>query len=139
MKNSYLRFLFALVTAAMIAITAGCATIAGGATQEITVNSNPPGADIFSAKLNKDGSIGPHVSLGTQTPGVITLVKRGEWVIILKKEGYKDYTLTPTKAMSPWFIGNVLIGGLIGSSVDSSTGSINVYDPDSVLADLEPE
>ena len=121
-------------------VVAGCATIAGGGpTQEITVNSNPPEANIFVGKVDSEGNVTGLTATGVKTPGIVSLSKTGKWAVVLKKEGYKDSQVAPGTIVNPWFFGNILIGGLIGSGVDSSTGSINKYDPDSVLIDLEQE
>lgn len=135
---------FKLLTITSLAILvlaiAGCATIAGGGpTQEISVNSNPPGADIFVGRVDSEGNVTGLTAAGVKTPGLVSLSKTGKWAVVLRKEGYKDSQITPDTIVNPWFFGNILIGGIIGSGVDSSTGSINKYDPDSLLVTLEEE
>lgn len=124
----------------LLVVITGCATIVGGGpTQDVTVNSNPPGAAIFVAQIDDAGNLTGETAMGLQTPASVSLNRKGDWVVILKKEGFQDFTITPSKDVNPWFFGNILIGGLIGSGVDSSTGSINAYDSDGILAELQPE
>ncbi len=51
---------------------------------------------------------------------VYKLKRTGEdQIFIFKKDGYKDATVTVTRALAPTFWLNVIIGGLLGSSTDS--------------------
>jgi hypothetical protein len=41
--------------------------------------------------------------------------------------------------IEPWFWGNILFGGIIGSVTDAVTGAMYEYAPDQYLVTLEPE
>jgi len=59
-------------------------------------------------------------------------------VFTFKKSGYKDATVTLRKATTPMFWGNVLIGGLIGSSTDSIfTKNSMEYSPSQYYVQLD--
>ena len=121
------------------AIVAGCATIVGGGNnQSISFDSSPQGASIFLGKVGKEGKVVDLVDTGLKTPAMLDVPRRNA-VIILKKEGYKDTNVVMSKAVNGWFFGNIIIGGLIGMSVDLSTGAVNRYDPDNFFLELVAE
>jgi len=129
-----IKSLFSLLV--LSAILVGCATIVGGGDQQtLNFDSNPKGASIFLGKMSK-GTVVDLVDTGLTTPASID-VPRKNAVVILKKEGFKDTNVVMTQTMNGWFMGNIIIGGLIGSSIDSSTGAINKYDPDNFFLELE--
>ena len=40
--------------------------------------------------------------------------------------------------MNPWFFGNIVIGGLLGSTTDGVSGAINEFSPDQYFVTLSP-
>jgi len=116
-------------------LATGCATIiGGGGTQDLNFASNPAGAEIYMGKLSKGKVVGL-VNTGQVTPYTLT-VSRKNAVVILKKEGYQDTNIILKKTVNGWFFGNIIIGGLLGSSIDSSTGAINRYDSDNLFLEM---
>ena len=108
----------------------GFATIVSGTKQSITFNSTPSGAEVISNGM---------------TMGVTPLtldIKRSDGktgkVISIRKEGYKDEQINMTTKFNGTFWGNALIGGTIGSSIDSSTGATIEYDPGNYHVTLTP-
>ncbi|HEY3486544.1 MAG TPA: PEGA domain-containing protein [Gammaproteobacteria bacterium] len=131
LKNFYV--VFAVIAILMIN---GCASIVGGgSTQSINIDSNPQGAKIFVGEM-KDGKLANLVDSGLKTPSFIT-IKRKNTVIVLKHPGYTDIEVPLTTSMNGWFMGNFCIGGLLGSSIDSSTGAINKYDPGNYFVEMK--
>jgi hypothetical protein len=123
--------------AMVVALIAGCASIVGGgSTQQINISSNPEGAVIWQGKL-KNKQVVDLVDTGLRTPTNITLPRRGA-VVVLKKEGYQDTNLVLTQKVNGWFFGNIIIGGLIGSSIDISTGASMKFDPDNLFVEMQP-
>lgn len=111
------------------ALSSGCASIATGGTQTLNIDSDPPGA----AVVFQGGQLG-------QTPTQIEVPRRRAGVqVVIKKDGYHDATVRPSNTMSGWVIGNVILGGLIGTTVDVATGSSVEYSPDSYYVTLTPE
>lgn len=90
-----------------------CATIVNGSREEITVNSTPPGAEIY---INGQ--------LRGTTPNTFHLKRSKDYKIALKKDGYKPYEDTIESGISWWLLGNILFGGLIGVVIDAATGSM---------------
>lgn len=126
-----------IVAALLVSLlVGGCATIAGGgSTQELTIDSNPKGAKIFLGNLVKGEVINLSDS-GLVTPSKVT-VSRKDAVIILKEEGYEDTNIILTKRINGWVFGNIIFGGVIGISIDSSTGAANRYDPNELFIELQ--
>lgn len=114
----------------------GCATIIDGTTQEITIDSNPQGATVYVTTI-KDGVLGPKTEAG-QTP-LTVLVPRKDGAIIVEKEGYQSQQVELVRGMNPWVFGDVLMTSLLSTSIDTSTGASNEYDPDQYFVELKAE
>ena len=105
----------------------GCATILGGSTQTLTVNSNVNGAEVY---LND-------MLLG-KTP-LLTTIKRGqEGVFKVKAEGYQTYQIAVNKKINSLFWVNILSGGSFGSSTDYATGAMYEYEPSTFMVSMQP-
>ncbi len=115
-----------LFAALAVLFGVGCGTIVHGPTQQLSVNSTPPGATA-RATCN-DGS-----SVEATTPGTLLLRRNAEGCsITVSKGGYESQTvaLTRTKS-SAVFGGNVgaalpsmLAGGLVGLLVCRNNESV---------------
>jgi hypothetical protein len=107
----------------------GCATIVVGDKQSLTFDSEPAGAQII---INgKPEGV---------TPATIT-IKKSDYqnaTVVFKKEGYTDQQATLHTKMTGWFWGNILIGGLFGSTTDSSTGAMLEYEPAKFFVTMPP-
>jgi hypothetical protein len=99
----------------------GCATIVNGTTQKVAFTSEPPGATV-----TVDG-----VPIGN-TPTSIDLKRDSVHSVTFEKDGYVASEHTVIQGASWWFAGNILLGGIIGMMVDSSTGAMYNLTPDSV-------
>lgn len=111
--------------AALFLATTGCATILTGTSQQITVNSNVNGARVM---LN--GS-----SIGV-TPLTVRIAKRSNQVLTVEKRGYNPQTISMQTTTPTAFWGNILIGGLPGTTTDAASGALNEYSPNSYYASL---
>lgn len=110
-------------------LTLGCATIVVGDKQSLTFDSEPAGAQIIM-----NGT-----PMGV-TPATIT-IKKSDYqnaTVVFKKEGYTDQQATLHTKTTGWFWENILIGGLLGSTTDSSTGSMLEYDPAKFFVTMPP-
>ena len=116
-----------LLIAPMLAL--GCATIVVGEKQSLTFDSEPAGAQIII-----DGA-----PMGV-TPAIITILKRDyiHATVVFRKEGYTDQQATLHTKTTGWFWGNILFGGLLGSSTDSSNGSMLEYEPAKFFVTMPP-
>ena len=106
----------------------GCATIVSGRSQEVTFQSTP---DEATVKIN-GRPIG-------KTPLTVELKKEKGQTLIFEKKGYKPFTTEMSTSMNPMFWGNIVLGGLLGSTTDGVTGAIIEYSPNQYMVTLTPE
>jgi hypothetical protein len=103
----------ALVSLTMIS---GCASIANGKTQKIDVSASN-GQNITG---NVDGKT-------FNAPSVV-IVDRANMDKVLRVDNPEcEKEVALKKTVSPMFFGNILIGGLLGSTTDNATGSMWQY------------
>jgi len=101
----------------------GCATVTTGTTQPINIDSDPAGAE---CTLMRGGA---QISTVT-TPAPVTVKRDSQTIHVrCKKEGYEEGLVVMNSRFETMTVGNVLVGGLIGVIVDSSTGANSKYDP----------
>jgi hypothetical protein len=106
----------------------GCATVFNGESQSVVIASKPEGAAV-----SVTNSAGMAVHSG-QTPLTLSL-KRGagyfkpeSYTIRFEKAGHETKEVIVTGTMSGWYIGNILVGGLIGMlAVDPITGAMYTF------------
>lgn len=101
----------------------GCASILGGTTQTIRVNTNPSGASCQILQGTR--------SVGTidTTPGdFLTPKTRHNLGINCRKDGYEDSSRILSSGLEPWMLANLISAGWIGFGVDWGTGAWNRYD-----------
>lgn len=100
-----------------------CSSIVDGTSQEIVVNTNPPGAN---CSLEREG-----VSIARidPTPGAAT-VKKTKYDITVRctKKGYQEATFLNNSGVAGATFGNIIAGGGIGWAIDSASGADNKYD-----------
>jgi hypothetical protein len=112
-----------IITAAALLSLTACSSIIEGTSQQITVNTNPPGADcLFKRQEEVLGHINP-------TPGSL-LIKKTKYDIniVCDKEGYQTATYLNHSGAAGATVGNILLGGGIGWAIDSAAGADNKYD-----------
>ena len=104
-----------------------CATIISGTKQAVTIQSSPP-----DALVKVDGR-----PIG-RTPLTTQLDKKDKQTLTVEKDNYKTFSTAMSTTLDPWFWGNILIGGLFGTTTDAATGAINRYEPSQYIVTLEP-
>jgi hypothetical protein len=121
-------FLFFVAVQSLV----GCATIAVGAYQNVTINSVPTQATVT---VYQNHSKVP--SIQTQTPSVLRL-KRGEgyfksatYHIIVEKDGYMPHEIILEGKANKWYLaGNIFGGGLYGYLlIDPNSGAMWTLSP----------
>jgi hypothetical protein len=113
----------AICASAALLLLSACATIVSGMSQDISVNTNPPGANCtINRQGQKIGQVNP-------TPGIAKVDKtRDDLTLVCDKDGYQEATFLVRSGFEATTIGNVFIGGLIGVGIDAATGANNHYD-----------
>jgi len=104
----------------------GCASIVKGRTQEVSFQSNP---DTATVKI--DGKI-----IG-KTPMTVNLHRKSGQTIVFEKEGYDPISMKLETTMNGWFWGNIVLGGLVGSTTDGVTGAVYEYSPSQYMVSLQ--
>ena len=100
----------------------GCGTITQGTSQNIVINSSPPGGH---CELNRSGE---HVASLYSTPGSVIVDKsRKDIVVTCDKPGYQTASVNLESDPSLGLFGNAIIGGAIGVGIDYATGAANKY------------
>jgi hypothetical protein len=127
------RRVFLFVAGALLLTS--CASIQSGTTQLIKVSSNPAGATVYTATF-KDKVISNKGVVGV-TPVSVAL-SRKDGIIILEKEGYEPIQLDMKTKMNPWVWGDIILGSMLSTSIDTSTGASREYDPGEYMVDLKP-
>jgi len=123
--NPTVRRALLLATISACAGLTGCATITSGTTQRIDFASEPPGA---TATLSNGAVV--------ETPGHLVLSRAKTYDVTIEKDGYIPARSHIGQRSNPAIFGNILIGGLIGIIVDSSTGAAYLLTPEKVSVTL---
>jgi hypothetical protein len=101
----------------------GCSTITTGTTQSILVDTKPSGAICrFSRSDREVGVVNP-------TPGMLMITKdKAPLTVICTKSDFYPNTGILLANFEPMTLGNILLGGIVGSLVDVATGANQKYD-----------
>ena len=114
------KLLIALPLASVVMFS-GCATILGGGnSQTVSINSNKP---VKGTMEYADGKGKQYFT----SPATLTVDRRSKDIILTSKDGNFQKT-TVKSEINPWFLGNIIFGGLIGSTTDSVGGAAWKYD-----------
>lgn len=114
--------LISSLSAMLIALSlSGCATILGGGTkQTISINAAEP---VEGQLQYADGE-------GVQyftAPATLQVERRSKDIIVKSRDGSFDDQVIKSD-LNPWFFGNIIFGGLIGSTTDLADGAAWRYD-----------
>jgi hypothetical protein len=122
----------AFVLLAVSLLSSGCATMFSRSYDDLTIESNPPGAEVF---------------IGAEKIGTTPFTKRFDRVafdspeITLRKEGYKPKTVTLERTVATPALGNLVFilttMGVTSWGIDAASGNMIQYAPDSYLIDLQ--
>jgi hypothetical protein len=112
-----------IVLATISLAVTGCASIIEGTTQEISINTNPAGAD---CALKRQDQVIARVN---PTPGAATIKKtKYDIMVYCDKAGYQQATFFNKSGGAGATWGNIVAGGGIGWAIDSASGADNKYD-----------
>lgn len=108
------RNVTAFALSASVLFLSSCATIVSKSSYPVSFSSDPSHAKI-TIKDN-DGAV---VFVG-ETPATFKLpagsgyFRKAKYTFTIEKDGYKSKTLPFSAKFDPWYVGNVVFGGLIG-------------------------
>jgi len=115
-----------LVLAGVLLGLGGCAAVFDGTSQQISVNTNPPGAQ---CEFTRHGET---IATILATPASATVQKtKYDITITCKKDGYTPATYLNHSGVAAATVGDAVGGVLTGGiawAVDSGTGADNKYD-----------
>lgn len=113
---------------ALVATQAGCGTIFGGSSQEISLTSSPDAAEVEF----------DHVNRTVATPAEIELKRKNSYKLTFSREGYETETASIESSLRGGILAlDILFTGLIGVAVDAGTGAWNSLSPENVSVSLE--
>lgn len=124
-----------LIFVVMCFLLTSCASIINGPDQQITILSNPAGAEIHI-----DG-----VEAG-KTPATLRVLRAKDHTVCLYKEGYHMATAELTRSLSGVSVFYLLPGGLLSMAIDSQEGCLysfpekvdlvlkELFDPGTIMA-----
>src|SRR6185312_16759370 len=119
---------------AACAMLGGCASVARGTTETISVESTPPGAEAIISGLDNP--------MTCVTPCAFVAKRNADISVTVQKSGYEPQVVQLTKdipaAGAAGFAGNLLLGGLVGMGVDAVTGAATDHKPNPVIVTLQP-
>lgn len=121
-----MKFFVSLLTVLSLSLLSGCATIISSENQTITIQSIPEGADIV---INGE--------LKGKTPMTFPLKRADGSLLEIRKEGYKSHSAVMHTELNGMFWGNIIFGGLFGSTTDTATGASREYIPGTIVVNLE--
>lgn len=114
-----------LATALSALVMSGCASIVSESTYPVTINSTPSDANFIvtnEAGIEVQSGKTPYTVMLSSGDGYFS---SASYTVTLKKEGYEDKVIEIKSTMDGWYIGNILLGGLIGMLiVDPATGAM---------------
>ncbi len=131
-----------LTVAAGTLTVAGCATISSGTTQEMSFQSTPE--DVIVTLIERvrvegsDNQFEDKPRILGKTPFTTQLDRAENQSIQFSKPGYKPVTMKLTTTLNGWFWGNIVFGGLVGSTTDNMSGASVEYAPSQFYVTLTP-
>ena len=117
-----------LCLAVAVLILSGCASIVKGRNKTINIMTN----------TGEEVEVNVVSASGVQTivvPSVTTVKRNNQDITITVKATSctRPSNSIVSSKLEPWFLGNFILGGLLGSSTDAITGSMWTYDDNIVV------
>lgn len=120
------NFLTVIIFTALFLLV-GCGAIFTGTKQEISINSNPPGAKVTIKPTGQTGI----------TPFTVSLEKKNQYTLLFEMEGYKPKEAFIDRNMRAGILILDILNGLVGVVVDAATGGWYKLSPTTVTVTLE--
>ncbi len=108
-----------------VLVTTSCSTIFTQGNKGVKLNSNPDGATVTIRDEDGatifEGTTPTKAKLRTGEP----YFARKSYTLTFSKAGHQDVTTEIGSTISPWYFGNIILGGLVGMLVvDPLTGAV---------------
>jgi len=113
---------------ALLPLLSACGTIVNGTRQTVAIRSRPPGATALVLPDN----------LTVTTPAEVELDRVRAHTVRVELQGYCRETVHIDRVTSESTMGNVLVGGLVGHTIDASSGGGWDLKPGAVDVTLRP-
>lgn len=125
------KYVVILLTATILS---GCSSIVKGSRQTINM----------STSTGKQADVVITTEEGQQSltlPSAITVKDSSKDIVVNVQESKCNNSSSTTirSRLHPWFWGNIILGGLLGSTTDSVTGSMWTYDENTIINVTEKE
>lgn len=119
------KILVALLVCSMLS---GCASIVKGRNKNVNIMTST-GEEVEVNVVSASGM------QSIVVPSVVSLKKDNQDITITVKETQclRSSTSIVSSEIEPWFLGNIITGGLFGSSTDALTGAMWTYDDNIVV------
>ncbi|MDR2430893.1 MAG: hypothetical protein LBD99_01345 [Candidatus Margulisbacteria bacterium] len=112
-----------LVSMCLFSQVFGFATILAGSGDTITFTTNVPGVEVLRNGVPVAQIEGTMYSIKVKR-------EKGDTAFVFRKDGYYDQSIILGRSISPFFLGNLITGGVWGSTTDSIfTGNYMEYSP----------
>jgi hypothetical protein len=129
-------------------LTAGCATIVDGTSQEVSFQTTPEDVLVTLTRQVPDQSkvsvdqqtviMKDEVRILGKTPMTQRLDRDKNQTVTFSKDGYKPLTVKLATTLNGYFWGNLVTGGVFGSTTDSMSGAMYEYSPSQYFVTLIP-
>jgi len=121
------------VVMALAVAVSGCATITRGTTDSWSINTTPSGAEVRTSSGFECEA----------TPCTFRMPRKEEFDVTVTKTGYKSWKSHVGHHMAgaggAGFVGNAIVGGIIGAGVDATSGAMLDFAPNPLNVTLEKE
>jgi len=124
-RRTIARLVVALATPYLLG---GCASMIHGPNETIRVDSQPPGATV---RILPD-------EITVTTPARVSLPRKHPHTLLVSLDGHVSRILFIDRITSGAAYGNLLLGGMVGTSTDYETGAAFDLDPDEFDIVLKP-
>lgn len=114
-----------------ILAASGCASIASGTDQNITVTAVPQAtieiASFEAGQLYYSGG----------SPAIVVLPRNRTYTVLVRASGYRDVSFSIGRRLNGWYFGNILVGWIAGFIIDALTGAMWKLEPAVISVTLE--
>lgn len=110
-------------------LLSSCATIISGTTTSVNLSPSDPEAENVKVQVHSKYTI-QNLTL----PSSI-MVKKGSGPlnVTVKDKCFREQTTTLDSKVDYWFLGNIITGGLTGTTTDALSGALWTYDDTAVV------